>query len=576
MSDSDDDDLFAGSSDSEDTAELVKAAATAPAAHKKKTTTTTKKPPPSANKAASKGPPKKVSTGGASSARKAPPSKDTGDGSDDDESETGLFDSDSDDDDDKAAAPKKAAPAKKAATPSPSLSKRERLEALAQKNRKSTSNSASSKPSAAAKSKSVGGAATGKASGGGGAGSDSEDTYDSANFQRTQEDDDFLDTAGEDPDAVQELYAEQHFDDERPEGYESSKKSKKRKVKYDGSNTYGPDGGGGDGERGGGSGDREPDNPIMAAVHRMKKKKREKKTLTELEDEIKLFLGKMELAAEQDEQSVREKRPALQKLAHLNEMVEMLTRKDVQRALLDLDVLVTCRRWIQPLPSGQLGNVTVRLRILEAVGNMTGDSGINSNDLKRSEFGKVVMALFKHPQEIPQLKMKLKSLIEQWSRPIFQKSGNMRDLERVAGRGDRGLAALARQHQQAESAGGGARAFSTNSPSSSSAAAADDLHGLIASGGKKVVESGVTRVRVPYSKGFAYSVRPEGRTGGPEVTDTRRIVPSPSGGGAGGPGSGGANADTRGKLSRRMLEKGRAVGKNQRSANLSIEGRPTK
>jgi transcription factor SPN1 len=542
---SDNEDLFADSdgSDSDDTAELVaaskKKAAASNSNSSQKPPAKSAKPPP---------PPKSVA------ARK--PALSDSDDSDDDE-EGGLFDSDSDDgDDDEGAKKKKKKPPSKEAPAQKPLSKKERLEALAKRNQRRNESASDKGRKEKASTAAAAGAGANKESQD--KGYDSGDTYDSGNFERTREDDDFLDTTGEDPDAVNELYAEQHFDDERPDRGSLSKKSKKRKVNYDGDNSFGQDGGGA-GE--GGAASAEPDNPIMAAVHRMKKKKREKRTLTEMEDELRLFLGKMELAAEQDEEAIREKRPALQKLSNLNEMVEMLTRKESQRVLLDLDVLVVCKRWIQPLHNGQLGNVTVRTRILDAVGNMTGDSGITSSDLKRSEFGKVVMTLLKHKQETPQLKMKLRSLVEQWSRPIFQKSGNMRDLERVhKNRADRGMAGLARQQQMLQGTAGSGTSERRAGDGS------DDLHGLIAAGKKTAAESGVQRVRVPFSKGFAFSVRPEGRGGD--------AVESPEKRRSGGTGS--APADTRDKLNKRMLEKGRAAGKNQRSANISIEGRPTK
>ena len=42
-------------------------------------------------------------------------------------------------------------------------------------------------------------------------------------------------------------------------------------------------------------------NPIMAAVHKMKKKKRTQKKLGDLEEEAKEFLSQMERAADVDD-----------------------------------------------------------------------------------------------------------------------------------------------------------------------------------------------------------------------------------------------------------------------------------
>ena len=49
--------------------------------------------------------------------------------------------------------------------------------------------------------------------------------------------------------------------------------------------------------------------------------------------------------------------------------------------------------------------------------------------MKSSDLGKTVMTLFNHKDETPKLKQLHKKLIQQWSRPIFQKSGNYEDLE---------------------------------------------------------------------------------------------------------------------------------------------------
>ena len=89
----------------------------------------------------------------------------------------------------------------------------------------------------------------------------------------------------------------------------------------------------------------------------------------------------------------------------------------------------------------------------------------------------------------------------------------------------------------------------------------DQLH-VVHSDYDALIESGINRVRVPFSKGFQYSVRPQNRTGG--VVDKRRQQ------------STAPPTVVRGKLGKRILEKGRAVSKNVRSANISIEGRATK
>ena len=436
----------------------------------------------------------------------------------DDDDEKGLFD-ESDDDE-----------------PQKPLSKREKLEALQAKKRQEQGGR---KDERASKESAGEGTDGGKVDGYG-----SEDSYQSAQFYRTKEDNDFIDMDDDDPDAINELYSEQHFDDERPmdEDEEEQKGRKKGGKSSSSSRKRGPDALSDD--------DNANDNPIMAVVNKMKRKKRATKNLTELEDEAKEFVTMMERAADDDEQAVRAKRPATRKLANLQTAVDTLARRDLMRPLLDANVLVACKRWIQPLPGGKLGNVTVRQRLISAVGNMTGENGISSHDLRQSGIGHTVMTLYKHKSETPTMKRELKKLIEQWSRPIFQKSGNMKDLEQ-AHAGRRNAAMVQMQSRQMHT--------SVNKPVVRRGT--KELQSMIVSGKRGKQKEGMSRVRVPFSQGFQFTVRPQARTG--NVADKRMV-------------RAGDQKDNRGNLSKRMIEKGRAVAKNQRSANLSVEGRPTK
>ena len=443
--------------------------------------------------------------------------------------------------------------------PGRKLSKKERMEALQAKKR--AAEGGGSKLSAVAAS----GGDDGEKKKPGEDGYESGDSYGSETFVRTKEDDDFIDAEDEDPDALRELYAEQHFDDERGEGTDSEdERARKKAGKGRGKGRKkGPDALSDDDL----NGDEVPDNPIMAAVHKMKKKKKKPKKLSELEDEAKEFLTRMQMAADDDDVAVKERRPATKKLAMLNETLDVLARKDLTRPLLDMDLLMVAAAWVRPLPNGQLGNVTVRSKLLQAIGQMSGENGITAGDLKRSNFGKVVMKLYMHKQETPDLKRQHKALIEQWSRPIFQKSGNMRDLEKVqesrGTSGSGGIAGIARAQAMARSRGAAEAGASTSAAAAagiSDDGRSKDLSAVIARGSESTRDLGNNRVRVPFSKGFQYSVRPTAKTG--NIQDKRTYVTSVK--------------DNREALHKKMLGKSRPVSKNQRSANISIEGRPTK
>lgn len=516
MSDQDDD-LFADSDESGDTDDLIAESKQKPIAKPKKKKILKKK---------------KASSGGGNKRKRIP---DADNDSDDDDG-PGLFDSDSEEDVEGKKSGAKVADYRHEAKKKP-MSKRERMDALRAKKRQVVNSVPGSSQSGDAKQ-----------------GDDDEDSYNSAEYIRTKEDLDFIDTEGDDADAVAELYAEQNFEDER-EAMEDSGEGKK-KMKGAGSSAYR-----GRSERAILEAEADEDDPVLQAVNKLKSKKKVQKKYSELEEEAKPFLAKMEQAADDDEQAISQKRPALKKLVMIDEVCETLARRDMQRPLLDQDLLTICKRWIQPLSNGQLGNITVRQRLLGAIAIMTGENGITASDLKRSDFGKVVMSLYMHKSETNTMKRKLRSLIDQWSRPIFQKSGNMRDLERVHhSRGDGGLSQISRRHMMEEQSR--ERALKAPVKRGHRGGKDQDLNSLIQSGAKGKTESGINRVRIPYSKGFQYSVRPENRITGD--MDKRRDTTA------------GPSQDSRGKLSKRMVEKGRAKSKNQRSANISVEGRNTK
>lgn len=431
----------------------------------------------------------------------------------DDDDGPGLFDSDDEDDE----------PKRKP------MSKRQRMEALQAKKRQEIASLTSDKKQD---------------------GYDSEDSYNSAEFVRTKEDNDFIDTEGDDQDAINELYSEQIFDDERGEAEEE--RPQKKKIKGAGSSR-------GRSERAELEAEADADNPLMQAVRKMQKKKRVTKNFSELtEEDVKPLLAKMEQAADDDDEAISQKRPALNKLRIINEVCDKLANRELMRPLLEHDLLSVCKRWIQPLPNGTLGNVTVRQKLLHSISLMTGENGITKDDLKESGFGKVVMSLYMHKSETPAMKRQVKKLIDQWSRPIFQKSGNMRDLDRVQHqRGTTGLAGISRINNMGQA---NRQNASLNKKSASRGGKDQDLSSLIKSGSVGKTESGINRVRIPFSKGFHYSVRPSNKLTG--VEDKRRQS-------SGGP-------ESRKNLSKRILDKKRPNKKNQRSANISIEGRATK
>ena len=572
------DELFGDSSSSDDTDDLLATAAaqSKPIAKKK----------PSAAK-------KKASTAkrGSKAAGNIKGIPDADDGlsdsdSDDDEGspaaakrgEPGLFDSSDEDDTPvkkkKLGSKKKAGGKKrggnsnggKAKPPKKDTrSKAERMAALAKKRKGGDQGGEPSRSSKRAK-KAAGADGSGSKGGGGGDddGYESAGSVDSAAFQRTQEDDDFIDK--DDQDGLQELYADQKLSD--VEDMESDDEGAAKANR--GSGRGRKSGGAGvdkitlsDDEGGEGA---NASAALKAVVKRMQRKKKERKNVTELEDEAARLVNRMREAADEDEACVKERRPATNKLKMLGEVLDVLTRLEMLRPLLNAELLLQCKRWVQPLPNKKLGNVTLRRDVLDAVSKLpsaktTDDPGISSSDLKNSGFGKVVMLLYRHPDEVPDVKKMCHGMIEAWSRPIFRKSGNMADLKHAQ--------EARRFNQSAASASAAPAARAEARPAAARGRTEDDLAAIISGGSKNTSGAGNNRVRVPYSKGFQYSIRPEGKSG--QVGDMRNLVSAKA---ARGPK---ADEGRRDKLSKRMVERNRKRNKSgERSANISIEGRVAK
>lgn len=250
----------------------------------------------------------------------------------------------------------------------------------------------------------------------------------------------------------------------------------------------------------------------------------------------------------------------------LDETIIFLGKRENWKFLLEEGVLKSCGRWVRPLPNGSLGNVTVRRGVIKAIAGMTGEQGINSEDLKKSQFGRILMSLYMHRSETPEMKRMHKILIEKWSRPIFKKSGDMSDFGKCSSnrRGSEySLAGIARNREKQKR---DADADAASSPGINDGDKNGDGDNIFSNSSKSSPRDlGNNRVRVPYSKGFQYTVTPKDvmrLSGGAGIDNKTRNSYR-----------GGLGDDRKSILSRKMKERQKPGKKNQRSCNLSTQGK---
>lgn len=139
------------------------------------------------------------------------------------------------------------------------------------------------------------------------------------------------------------------------------------------------------------------------------------------------FVEKMEQACHEDNENNRMKKPALKKLAMLEETKKMLLREEWHENLLNAGVLVTATKWLSPLPDRTLPSVNIREGILRSLLSF---QDITKYMLKESKIGSIVMFLSKNDPE-PSLKKCAADLVQQWSRTLSSGTDSWQSLSEV-------------------------------------------------------------------------------------------------------------------------------------------------
>jgi len=132
---------------------------------------------------------------------------------------------------------------------------------------------------------------------------------------------------------------------------------------------------------------------------------------------------RMEEAVEDDDKAAASDppRPALSKVAMLPEVEAILRKKHYHEVMIDHGMLSTIARWLRPMPDGSLVSTPVRKALLLALTRFDIDETVLGS-LRSSGLGKYVKLLTLHKKEVLENRKMALSLVEKWSRPIFQTS----------------------------------------------------------------------------------------------------------------------------------------------------------
>jgi transcription factor SPN1 len=222
------------------------------------------------------------------------------------------------------------------------------------------------------------------------------------------------------------------------------KKAAKKKAKKDDDAVVGDDGaepkpkkkraaakkakravvGDGDDDDGGAGGDSATPKPMSEVDELLEKMKRKEIKSTRTHDEklasLLKLLDEMTACAERDVAAVLRKAPAVNKIMHIDEFVEALSKADLQTLFVGNGALVTIKSWLSPLPDGSLPSLKVREQLLRMLLILP----VEREDLTESKVGHIVMFLLKHPEETRANRELCEQIVERWSRPIFERASD--------------------------------------------------------------------------------------------------------------------------------------------------------
>jgi len=141
------------------------------------------------------------------------------------------------------------------------------------------------------------------------------------------------------------------------------------------------------------------------------------------EEKISALKSSMEQAADKDLDAIRNKQPATSKLAMLPLVEATLAKSALHETILDNLLLMTLRRWLEPLPDRSLPAYSIQRTLLTALQKLP----ITKEHLAESGIGKIIIFYRNSPRVEQSIRRIADALWVEWSRPILHKSANFRD-----------------------------------------------------------------------------------------------------------------------------------------------------
>ncbi|RHY32999.1 hypothetical protein DYB32_001985 [Aphanomyces invadans] len=175
------------------------------------------------------------------------------------------------------------------------------------------------------------------------------------------------------------------------------------------------------------------------------------------------------------------------------------------------------------------------------VGRMCCSLGLDKEHLKRSGFGKVIMILWKHPDESPENKEVCRQLIDRWSRNVFSKTLDFSKLGEL-------------EAEKREANGGALSRPDRRLPSRGMEAVRNK--GFLNKAAPTETSGGSERVRMPEQIRIDFTMRPQPKVDATQIPSTKLDPES-----------------KKARLMKRMQVIARPTKRAKRAVKMSIEGR---
>lgn len=137
----------------------------------------------------------------------------------------------------------------------------------------------------------------------------------------------------------------------------------------------------------------------------------------QIEIQAKSLITTMQTSLDLDFACNKCQKPAINRLNKLDLIIKELTQKNLEKKLLENNVLETIKKWLEPLPDHSLPNVKIKKEILNVLYNLK----VSKQDLLNSGVGKIVHFYSKNPREANDVRNMAVKLVKKWTRMVVEK-----------------------------------------------------------------------------------------------------------------------------------------------------------